>query len=112
MREESKLGGHYCEVHVVYLGKMNPNNLLRGELVYELLVTGISSDSDFHTLCKLFRAVVTDKVPCNVRNLTTHSVEELFESIYNKAVEIQNNIKQQEGSCSSNHLVSERVSGT
>ena len=62
----------------------------------ELQVRGISSDSDVHTLRKLFRAVVTDKVPCDVRNLTTRSVEELFETIHNKAVEMQNLIKQQE----------------
>ena len=75
---------------------MNPNHLLKDELLYELLVRGISSDSDVHTLRKLFRAVVTDKVVCDVRNLTTLSVEELFESTDNKAGEMQNLIKQQE----------------
>ena len=64
--------------------------------MYELQLRGISSDSDIHTLRKLFRAVVTDKVPCDVRNLTTRSVEELFETIHFKAVEMQNLIKQQE----------------
>ena len=75
---------------------MNPNYLLKDELLYELLVRRISSDSDVHTLRKLFHAVVTDKVTCDVRNLTTLSVEELFEAVDNKAVEMQNLIKQQE----------------
>ena len=75
---------------------MNPNYLLKDELLYELLVRRISSDSDVHTLRKLFRAVVTDKVTCDVCNLTTLSVEELFEAVDNKAVEMQNLIKQQE----------------
>jgi len=48
--------------HVFSLCKTNPNYLLKDELLYELLVRGISSDSDVHTLRKLFRAVVTDKV--------------------------------------------------
>ena len=75
---------------------MNPNYLLKDELLYELLVRGISSDSDVHTLRKLFRAGVTDKVTCDVRNLTTLRVEELFQAVDNKAVEMQNLIKQQE----------------
>ena len=62
---------------------MNPNHLLKEELQYELLVRGINSDSDVHTLRKLFRAVVADKVPCDLRNLTTHSVEELYELVVN-----------------------------
>ena len=50
--------------------------LLKEGLRYELLVRGINSDSDVHTSRRLFRAVVTDKVPCDLRNLTIQSVEE------------------------------------
>ena len=39
---------------------------------------------------------MTDKVPCDLRNLTTQSVEELYELVVNKTLELQNLIKQQE----------------
>jgi len=76
--------------------KMNPNYLLKEELRYELLVQGINSDSDVHTLRKLFRAVVADKVPCDLCNLSTQSVKELYELVVNKTLELQALIKQQE----------------
>jgi len=75
---------------------MNPNYLLKEDLRYELLVRGITSDSDVHTLRKLFRAVVTENAPCDLSYLSTQSVEELFESVVDKTVELQNLIKQQE----------------
>jgi len=55
---------------------MNPNYLLKDELQYELSARGISGDSDVQTLRKLFRSLVAEKVPVDLRNLSTQSVEE------------------------------------
>jgi hypothetical protein len=39
---------------------MNPNFMLKDELLYELGIRGISSDADVQTLRKLFRSVVSE----------------------------------------------------
>ena len=74
---------------------MNPNYLLKDELQYELFVLGPNSDSDFQTLRKLFRSVVAEKVPVDLYNLNTESVEELYECVVNKTLELQALITQQ-----------------
>jgi len=68
---------------------------LKDELQYELSVQGISSDSDVQTLRKLFRSVVAEKVPVYLRNLSTQSVEELYECVANKTLDLQALITQQ-----------------
>ena len=77
------------------LCNMNPNYLLKDELQYELFVQGINSDSDVQMLRKLFLSVVAEKVPVDLRNLSTQSVEELHECIVNKTLELQALITQQ-----------------
>jgi len=68
---------------------MNPNYLLKDELQYELSARGFSSDSGFQTLRKLFRSVVAGKKTVDLRNLSTHNVEELYECVVNKTLELQ-----------------------
>ena len=68
---------------------MNPNHLPKEELQYELSVRRISSDSNVQALRKLFRSVVAERVPFDLRNLSTQSVEELYECVVNKTLELQ-----------------------
>jgi hypothetical protein len=42
---------------------MNPNNLLRDELEYELHIRGIHTEGDVHVLRKIFRSVISEAVP-------------------------------------------------
>ena len=77
------------------LRSMNPNYLLKDEFQYELSARGISTDSDVHLLRRLFRSLVAEKVPVDLRNLRTPSVEELYERIVNKTLELQVLITQQ-----------------
>jgi len=74
---------------------MNPNHLLKDELQYELSARGISSDSDVQTLRRLFRSVVAEKLPVDLRNLSTQSVEELYECAVNMTLQLQALITQQ-----------------
>ena len=69
--------------------------LLKDELQYELFVRGINSDSDVQTLRKLFRSVVAESLPVDLRNLSTQCVEELYECVVNKTLELQALITQQ-----------------
>ena len=57
---------------------MNPNFLLKDELHCELKIRGISSDADVQTLRKLFRSVVSEGLPIDLRNLYPLSVVEVF----------------------------------
>ena len=93
-------------------GQVESRSLPRDELLYELLVRGISSSSDVHTLRKLFRAVRTDKVPCYVRNLTHRSVEELSKPHTIRPWISRTSSNNRRRSCSNYHLGSERVSST
>jgi len=74
---------------------MNPNYPLKDDLQYELSARGISSDSVAQTLRKLFRSLVAEKVPVDLRNLSTQSLEELYECAANKTLELQALITQQ-----------------
>jgi len=74
---------------------MNPNYLLKGVLQYELFVRGINSDSDVQTLRKLFRSVVAEILPVDLRNLSIQCVEEPYECVVNKTLELQSLITQQ-----------------
>ena len=77
------------------LRSMNRNYLLKDELQYELSARGISSESDVQTLRKLFRSILGERVPVDLRNLSTQSVEELYEYVVNKSLELQSLITQQ-----------------
>ena len=74
---------------------MNPKYLLKDELQCELSVLGSSSDRDVGMLRKLFRSIVAERVPVDLRNLSTHSVEELYECVVNKTLQLQYLITQQ-----------------
>jgi len=56
------------------LRSMNRNYLLKDELQYEISARVFSSDSDVQTLLKLFRSLVAEKLPVDLRNLNTQSV--------------------------------------
>ena len=77
------------------LRSMNRNYLLKDELQYEVCARGISSVSDVQTLRKLFRSLVTEKVPVDLRNLSTQSVEELHECVANMTLQLHALITQQ-----------------
>ena len=77
------------------LRSMNRNCLLKDELQYELSAGGISSDSNVQTLRKFFRSVEADEVPVDLHNLSTQSVEDLYECVVNKTLELQVLITQQ-----------------
>jgi hypothetical protein len=79
------------------LRSMNPNYLLKDELQDELSARGISSDSDVQTFRKLFRSIVAERVSVDLRNLSTQSMEELYECVVNKTLELQSLITQQIG---------------
>jgi len=74
---------------------MNPNYQLKDELPYKLFVRGINSDSDVQTLRKLLRSVVAESLPVDLRNLSTQCVEELYECVVNKTLDLQSLITQQ-----------------
>jgi hypothetical protein len=74
---------------------MNPIYLLKDELQYELSIRGISSDSDVQTLRKLFRSIVAEGLPVDLRNLSTQSVEELYERAASKTLDLQSMVTQQ-----------------
>jgi hypothetical protein len=63
---------------------MNPNYLLKDELVYELAVRGIASEVDVSTLRKLFRMVVAEGIAVQINNLRTANVDELYSPIVSK----------------------------
>jgi len=74
---------------------MNRNFLLKDELQYELSARGISSDSDVQTLRKLFRSVEAEEVQVDLLNLSTQCVEDLYECVVNKTLQMQALITQQ-----------------
>jgi hypothetical protein len=74
---------------------MKPNYLQKEELQYEHFDLGLNSDSDFQTSLKFFRSVVTEKLLVDLRNLSTQSVEELYECVVNKSLQMQALITQQ-----------------
>jgi hypothetical protein len=79
---------------------VNPNYLLKGALQYELRIRGISSDADVHTLCRLFRSVVSEGLQVYLGNLSSLGVEELHECVVSKIVELQSLVRQQESGLS------------
>jgi hypothetical protein len=60
---------------------MNPNYLLKDELQYELLVTGIKSEADVQTLRKLFRLVFSENVRVELTGLGILKVQELYQTV-------------------------------
>jgi len=48
---------------------MNPNFLLKDEVLYELGIRGITSDADVHTLRKLFQSVAAEDLPVDSKKL-------------------------------------------
>jgi hypothetical protein len=79
---------------------MNPNFLLKDELQYELCIHGISSDADIQTLRKLFRSVVSEGLPINLRNLCNLSAYKLYGRVASKIVELQYLVTQQKSTLS------------
>ena len=49
--------------------RMNPNYLLRDELVYELAIRGVNLTEDVQLLCGLFRSVLAEDIPVTPKNL-------------------------------------------
>jgi hypothetical protein len=73
---------------------MNPKFLLKDELLYELCIRGISSDTNVQTLRRLFKSLVSEGLPVDVSNLSSLGVEELYGSVVIKTVELQNLVTQ------------------
>jgi hypothetical protein len=59
------------------LYSMNPNFLLKDELLYQWDIRGISSDADVQTLRRLFRSVVSQDLPVDVSKVGSLGVEQL-----------------------------------
>jgi hypothetical protein len=74
--------------------EMNPNYLLKDELLYELDTRGISSDADIQTLRKLFRSVSARDLPLEVSYLQELGGENLYESDLTKLRELQTLVTQ------------------
>jgi hypothetical protein len=74
---------------IVLLVDMNPNYLLKDELLYELGTRGISSDADIQTLRKLFRSVSARDLSLEVSYLQELGGENLYESVLTKLCELQ-----------------------
>jgi len=53
---------------------MNPNFLLKDELLYELCSRGISSEADVQTLRRLFRSVVSEDLPVDLSKVSSLGV--------------------------------------
>jgi hypothetical protein len=69
--------------------EMNPIYLAKDELLYELHVRGVNSDSDATALRKLFRTVVTRGLAVDI-SLSDHSViGELLGQVESKISELQ-----------------------
>ena len=73
---------------------MNPNFLLKDELLYELGIRGISSNADVQTLRRLFRSGVSEGLPVDLSKVSSLSIEELYASTVSKIVELQNQVTQ------------------
>jgi hypothetical protein len=76
---------------------MNPNFLLKDELLCELGIRGISSDADVQTLRRLFRSVVSEELAVDVSKVGSLGVEELYASTVSKIVELQNQLTTEVG---------------
>jgi hypothetical protein len=68
---------------------MNPNYLLKEEILYELAIRGIVSEADVPALHKLFRAVIGEGVRVQTSYLQAVSVDELYSLIISKTNELQ-----------------------
>jgi hypothetical protein len=68
---------------------MNPNYLLKDELVYELTIRGIQEEADSNKLRKLFRSAITRRLPVDVRYLQAFESHELYEQVVSKIRELQ-----------------------
>ena len=61
-------------MYVFCLFSMNPNFLLKDELLYELCSRGISSEADVQTLRRLFRSVVSEDLPVDLSKVSSLGV--------------------------------------
>ena len=77
---------------------MNPNFLLKDEILYELGIRGISSDADVQTLRRLFRSAVAEGLPVDLSKVSSLSIEDLYASTVSKIVELQNQVIQSKAS--------------
>jgi hypothetical protein len=68
---------------------MNPNYLLKDEILYELAIRGIVSEADVPALRKLFRAVIAEGVRFQISYLQAVNVNELYSQIISKTNESQ-----------------------
>jgi hypothetical protein len=68
---------------------MNPNFLLKDELVYELTIRGITSEGDTSLLRKLFRSTDTTEVEIQQEFLKSVSLDNWFSVIHTKICELQ-----------------------
>jgi hypothetical protein len=75
---------------------MNPNHLLKDELLYELGLEGITSEVEIDSQRKLFRSVVAKEIPAEVSYLKSFSEEEFYERLLSKILELQDFINKPE----------------
>jgi hypothetical protein len=73
---------------------MNPNYLLKDELLYELGIRGITSEGDIASLRKLFRSSVARNLPIDVYCLKGLQLEALYSTILEKTLELQTQVTQ------------------
>jgi hypothetical protein len=73
---------------------MNPNFLLKDELVYELAIRGITSEGDTSLLRKLFRSIDTTEVQIQQEFFKSVSLDNWFSVIHTKICELQKLIVQ------------------
>ena len=71
---------------------MNPNFLLKDEVLYELGIRGITSDADVHTLRKLFPSVAAEDLPVDSNKVSSLGTEELYTIIVSKIFELQDQV--------------------
>lgn len=64
--------------------RMNPNYLLRDELLYELVIRGVNSAGDVHLLCRLCRSVLVEDIPVTPANVACLETVELLGLIWTK----------------------------
>ena len=73
---------------------MNPNFLLKDELVYELGIRGIYSDADTLGLRKLFRSIGARDLPLRFDYFDSRGVEEWYSIVTIKISELQTFVTQ------------------
>jgi hypothetical protein len=73
---------------------MNPNYLLKDELLYQLGIRGITSEGDIDSLRKLFRSSVARNLPINVDCLKGLQLNVLCSTILEKILKLQTQVTQ------------------